>query len=81
MVTAQVRFSNGECRVWRCLVDTGAMYSVVRPDVVPSSVWENARTERTFQTASGARLSGGQRGVTPNCPFAARTRVPRVVLQ
>ena len=41
VVEVQVKFSSGESRKWSCLIDTGAMFSVVRPDDVPSCAWQS----------------------------------------
>ena len=69
LVEARVRFRDGSFRTWKCLVDTGAMFSVVRPDSVPAGVWEAARVPRQFQTASGEHLPGGQKGISVQLSF------------
>ena len=69
VIEVEVCFAKGERRKWKCLIDTGAQYSVVRPDVVPPGGWEVAREPRNFQTASGDPLPGGQRGVVASLSF------------
>ena len=56
--------------MWNCLIDTGAMFSVVRSDLVLLDDWLPANHPRTFQTASGDSLPGGQRGVFVNLSFS-----------
>ena len=49
MIEVEVCFAKGERRKWKCLIDTGAHYSVVRPDVVPPGAWEVAREHEIFR--------------------------------
>ena len=68
VIEGEVCFAKGERRKWKCLMDAGAQYSVVRPDVVPWCLG-SCQEPRNFQTASGDPLPGGQRGVVASLSF------------
>ena len=70
VIPVRVRFGSGRITTWNCLIDTGAMFSVVRSDLVSACNWFPAKHPRSFQTASGEFLVGGQRGVFVNLSFS-----------
>ena len=65
----RAEFQNGEHRLLRVLVDTGAQANLIRTGVVPSAMFRPARQPMTFLTVSGETLAGGHREVAVRMSF------------
>ena len=60
---------NGEERILRVLVDTGAQANLVRTGLMPDCIMREAKEKLNLRTANGQKLAGGEREVDLSLGF------------
>ena len=52
------------------LIDTGAQANLIRGDIFPEYIWNEAKTPLALTTVNGEILAGGKREITTKIVFS-----------
>ena len=63
VIPLKVTFANGDSKILKALIDTGAMANLIRPSIVAHSLSCISRNPITLVAANSGRIPGGDREV------------------